>query len=70
MRPKRARAAVLWQAGCAQCHSGNLLTDQQFHNIGVPARPGKLERRPTTSAASWRQAAPKDRRLSHAACAT
>ena len=24
------------QAGCAQCHRGNLLTDQQFHNIGAP----------------------------------
>ncbi len=30
------------QAGCAQCHSGNLLTDQQFHNIVVPQfGPGK-----------------------------
>ncbi len=30
------------QAGCAECHSGNLLTDQQFHNIAVPQfGPGK-----------------------------
>ena len=39
------RGALLFygQAGCAQCHSGNLLTDQQFHNIGVPQLgPGKL----------------------------
>ncbi len=29
-------------AGCAQCHGGNLLTDQQFHNIAVPQfGPGK-----------------------------
>ncbi len=29
-------------AGCAECHSGNLLTDQQFHNIAVPQfGPGK-----------------------------
>jgi cytochrome c peroxidase len=29
-------------AGCAQCHSGNLLTDQQFYNIVVPQfGPGK-----------------------------
>ena len=29
-------------AGCAACHSGNLLTDQRFHNIGVPQLgPGK-----------------------------
>lgn len=32
------------EAGCAECHSGNLLTDQQFHNIGVPQLgPGKLD---------------------------
>lgn len=30
------------KAGCAECHSGNLLTDQQFHNIAVPQfGPGK-----------------------------
>ncbi|MCA9956593.1 MAG: VCBS repeat-containing protein, partial [Anaerolineales bacterium] len=30
------------EAGCAQCHSGPLLTDMQFHNIGVPQiGPGK-----------------------------
>lgn len=30
------------EAGCAQCHSGNLLTDQRFYNIGVPQLgPGK-----------------------------
>lgn len=29
-------------AGCAECHGGNLLTDQQFHNIAVPQfGPGK-----------------------------
>lgn len=29
-------------AGCAQCHSGPLLTDMEFHNIGVPqVGPGK-----------------------------
>jgi cytochrome c peroxidase len=32
------RGATLFygEAGCATCHSGPLLTDQQFHNIGVP----------------------------------
>ncbi len=31
------------EAGCAACHGGNLLTDQQFHNIGAPQLgPGKL----------------------------
>ncbi|MER2598960.1 MAG: FG-GAP-like repeat-containing protein [Caldilineales bacterium] len=30
------------KAGCAQCHSGSLLTDQQFHNLAVPQfGPGK-----------------------------
>lgn len=30
------------EAGCARCHSGALLTDQQFHNIAVPQfGPGK-----------------------------
>jgi cytochrome c peroxidase len=30
------------EAGCAGCHNGPLLTDQQFHNIGVPQLgPGK-----------------------------
>lgn len=24
------------KAGCAHCHSGNLFTDQQYHNIGTP----------------------------------
>lgn len=29
-------------AGCANCHSGNLLTDQNFHNIAIPQLgPGK-----------------------------
>jgi cytochrome c peroxidase len=32
------------EAGCGQCHSGSLMTDQQFHNIGVPQLgPGKQE---------------------------
>jgi cytochrome c peroxidase len=31
------------EAGCASCHGGNLLTDQDYHNIGVPQLgPGKL----------------------------
>ena len=32
------------EAGCSSCHSGGLMTDQQFHNIGVPQLgPGKDE---------------------------
>ena len=34
-------------AGCAECHSGPLLTDLQFHNIGVPqVGPGKGNEEP------------------------
>ena len=40
---KRGALLFYGEAGCAQCHNGNLLTDQQFHNIGVPQLgPGKL----------------------------
>jgi cytochrome c peroxidase len=35
------------KAGCAQCHSGSLLSDMQFHNIGVPQMgPGKGDEEP------------------------
>jgi cytochrome c peroxidase len=33
--------------GCAECHSGNLFTDNEFHNTGVPQLgPGKAESSP------------------------
>ncbi|HSG16360.1 MAG TPA: cytochrome c peroxidase [Anaerolineae bacterium] len=41
---KAKKGALLFygQAGCGDCHSGVLMTDQQFHNIGVPQLgPGK-----------------------------
>ncbi|HEX4914481.1 MAG TPA: cytochrome c peroxidase [Vicinamibacterales bacterium] len=28
------------KAGCVNCHNGPLLTNNEFHNTGVPARPG------------------------------
>ncbi len=35
------------KAGCARCHSGSLLSDLQFHNIGVPqVGPGKGNEEP------------------------
>lgn len=35
--PARRGAALFYgDAGCAECHSGALLTDQKPHNIGVP----------------------------------
>ncbi|MCA9994763.1 MAG: VCBS repeat-containing protein [Anaerolineales bacterium] len=38
----KGAALFYGEAGCAQCHSGPLLTDLQFHNIGVPqVGPGK-----------------------------
>ncbi len=40
------RGAILFygKAGCSQCHSGALLTDQDYHNIGIPhLGPGKVE---------------------------
>ncbi len=33
---KRGAMHFYGKAGCAQCHSGNLLTDQKYHNIAVP----------------------------------
>ncbi|MCA9957071.1 MAG: hypothetical protein KC434_20220, partial [Anaerolineales bacterium] len=49
LSPEARRGAMLFfgEAGCAQCHSGPLLTDMQFHNIGVPqVGPGKGEEAP------------------------
>ncbi len=44
LSPEAREGAALFygEAGCARCHSGPLLTDQQVHNIGVPQLgPGK-----------------------------
>lgn len=39
---KRGALVFFGAAGCAACHSGTLLSDQQFHNIAVPqVGPGK-----------------------------
>lgn len=40
MSPAAIRGARLFvgKAACAECHSGPMLTDQRFHNIGVPQR--------------------------------
>jgi cytochrome c peroxidase len=39
---KRGALLFFGRAGCAACHSGPLLTDQVFHNVGVPQLgPGK-----------------------------
>lgn len=49
LSPAAKRGALLFygDAGCADCHSGALLTDQDFHNIGVPQfGPGKQPEAP------------------------
>ncbi|MCA9974611.1 MAG: c-type cytochrome [Anaerolineales bacterium] len=44
---KRGALLFYGTAGCANCHAGNLLTDQQAHNIGVPQiGPGKGDEAP------------------------
>lgn len=44
---KRGALLFYGKANCASCHSGNLMTDQEAHNIGVPQLgPGKGEARP------------------------
>ena len=34
----------LFNQNCSQCHSGELFTDNGYHNIGLPPRPNGLER--------------------------
>lgn len=36
---KRGRALFQGQAGCIQCHNGPLLSDESYHNLGVPKNP-------------------------------
>lgn len=44
---KRGAELFYGEAGCSQCHNGSLLTDQKFHNIGVPQiGPGKGDEAP------------------------
>lgn len=46
-RQKRGALLFYGEAGCASCHSGRLMTDQQFHNIGAPQiGPGKAPYEP------------------------
>ena len=36
---KRGLELFKGKAGCVQCHNGPLLSDQKFHNLGVPENP-------------------------------
>jgi cytochrome c peroxidase len=40
------------KANCTQCHNGPLLTNDEFHNTGVPARPGLPQDRGRIAAVS------------------
>ena len=49
LSPEEVSGALLFygDAGCAACHSGDLLSDQAFHNIGAPQfGPGRDEDAP------------------------
>jgi cytochrome c peroxidase len=39
---RRGLALFQGKAGCGQCHAGPNLTDEEFHNTGVPWRTGRL----------------------------
>jgi len=46
MSDEAKQGALLFygEVGCVRCHSGSLMTDQQYHNMGVPQiGPGKSE---------------------------
>lgn len=42
----RGLRLFIGRAGCIRCHSGPMFTDEEFHNIGVPPRDGKMPRDP------------------------
>jgi cytochrome c peroxidase len=43
---RRGLRLFIGKAGCVECHHGPLLTDFQFHNVGVPPPPLGLAARP------------------------
>lgn len=59
---KRGALLFYGKANCAECHSGNLLTDQEFHNIGTPQfGPGKDNAAPLDAGRFAETGNPKDR---------
>jgi cytochrome c peroxidase len=59
---KRGALLFLGRAGCVQCHSGNLLTDQRGHNIAIPQLgPGKPPSTPLDFGCGNITGAPADR---------
>jgi cytochrome c peroxidase len=61
--PQAERGAQLFvgKAACAQCHSGPLLSDQAFHNIGVPQEGPYLPQTSDCPAGGWCDCASDDR---------
>jgi len=61
---KAKRGALLFygKANCVGCHKGNLFTDQEFHNIGVPQfGPGKDNAAPLDAGRFAETGNPRDR---------
>ncbi|WP_422081917.1 cytochrome-c peroxidase [Ulvibacterium sp.] len=59
---KRGALLFYGKANCAECHSGNLLTDQEFHNIGIPQfGPGKDNAAPLDAGRFAETGNPNDR---------
>ncbi|MEM1340290.1 MAG: cytochrome c peroxidase [Bacteroidota bacterium] len=64
MNEAAKRGALLFygKAKCSECHTGNLFTDQQFHNIGIPQfGPGKDNAAPLDAGRFAETGNPKDR---------
>lgn len=61
--PQAERGARLFvgKAACTQCHSGPLLSDQTFHNIGVPQQGAYLPRTTDCPQGGWCDCATDDR---------
>jgi len=59
----RAGAALFFgEAGCASCHAGPLLTDQQYYNLAVPQLgPGMLDEEPLDYGRGRETGRPDDR---------
>jgi cytochrome c peroxidase len=59
---KRGALLFYGEADCVRCHAGNLFTDQQYHNIGVPQiGPGKGEEAPLDFGRGRETSDPADR---------
>lgn len=59
---KRGALLFLGEAGCVRCHSGPLLTDQQFHVLAVPqVGPGKGAEAPADFGRGRETLQPQDR---------